>query len=288
MTLVFFLLLFPISMFGLETDSLTQNSIDSSTVSRSQKDAVLLMHSLELSNHIPFYLSDTDKTMIYDVQQMKQGAKNPVGLYILFFLLALLTYVKTAFGKDLEEMLQSFANRNIAMQFFRTRTDELTFSSFLLHVNFIVVLSLYIHFFLLRHYIADPLKSAPSIFFLIILFTFFYLIKIIAIRVLGYVFEVKEISDEYIFNFSIVCKTVGLALIPALFIFYVAPEKYFDFIFAITFLLIFGFLVMFVVRGLSTGYKMMYKSVYHFFLYVCVVEISPIFLLFKLLTKTVV
>jgi hypothetical protein len=47
------------------------------------------------------------------------------------------------------------------------------------------------------------------------------------------------------------------------------------------------FAIIFVWRGLSTGIKLMYKSVYHFFIYVCVVEISPIFLLFKLLTKTI-
>lgn len=288
MALVFFLLLFSGSAFGQQMDSLPENSIDSTTASSTQIDSAILTHSLELANYIPFYLSDTNKVVTYDVQQMNHRESNTVGLFILFFLLALLTYVKTAFGKDLEEMLQSFANRNIAMQFFRTRTEELTFSSFLLQVNFIVVLSLYMHFFLLRHYLTDTLQTAPSIFFLIILFTLFYLIKIITIRVLGEVFEAQEISDEYIFNFSIVCKTLGLTLIPALFIFYVAPEKYFDFIFAVTLLMIFGFIVLFVLRGLSTGYKMMYKSVYHFFLYVCVVEISPIFLLFKLLTKTVV
>jgi hypothetical protein len=46
--------------------------------------------------------------------------------------------------------------------------------------------------------------------------------------------------------------------------------------------------VMIVIRGLSTTYKLMYSSLYHFLIYICVGEILPIFLFFKLLTKTAI
>jgi len=165
------------------------------------------------------------------------------------------------------------------------QSSEISFSSFLLHVNFIVALSLYVQFILVNYFHVVVLESFSSIIILIFLFTFFYLAKIAALKFVGAVFEVNAECNEYIFNFSTVCKMIGLTLIPALFIFYTAQEKFFNLIFVVTIFISIALAMIFIWRGLSTGYKLLYRSVYHFFIYVCVVEISPIFLLIKLLTK---
>ena len=48
----------------------------------------------------------------------------------------------------------------------------------------------------------------------------------------GYLHHTAEVIRmeiaKYIFNFTAVCKTLGLALLPALFIFYTAQEKFFN------------------------------------------------------------
>ena len=155
------------------------------------------------------------------------------------------------------------------------------------HVYFIVVMSLYVRFILVRYFHVSTLESFSSILFINFLFTFFYLGKIAVIKVIGVLFEVSDACEEYIFNFTTVCKTLGLALLPALFIFYTAPQKFFNFVFVITVFVFASLLAVFIWRGLSTAYKLLYRSLYHFFIYVCVVEISTIFLLFKLLTKTI-
>lgn len=240
------------------------------------------------SNYTSPFFTVSNKPVVNDIQQYVRPHSNAYVFMVLVVLLLILTYVKTAFGNDLQDMLQSFINRNMAQQVFRMQPNELTFSSLLLHVNFILVLSLYLRFFLVRYYHVSTLESFSSILFLIFLFTFFYLTKLIALKLIGYVFELNEVCDEYIFNFTTVCKTLGLTLIPALFIFYTAPEKFFNFVFVTSLILVLAFAVSFIWRGLSTAYKLLYRSVYHFFIYVCVVEVSLIFLLFKLLTKTVV
>jgi hypothetical protein len=122
---------------------------------------------------------------------------------------------------------------------------------------------------------------------LIFLFTFFYLAKLITLKFIGVVFGLKEECDEYAFDYSTQCKIIGLTLIPALFVFHTTQEKFFNLIFIFTIFVAALMAIIFVWRGLSTGIKLMYKSVYHFLIYVCVVEISSIFLLFKLLTKTI-
>ncbi len=283
----FFLILFGLGLQAQEPDTLS-TSVDDTLQSLAPADLYATENYLAIGGYTSPLLSTTQKPVVNDIQQWHKHQGNIYVFAVLVLLLIIIAYLKTAFGSELEDMLQSVVNSNIAQQIFRTRTDELTFSSFLLHVNFILVISLYIRFVLVNFYHVSTLETFPAILLLIFLFTFFYAAKAFVIRVIGSVFEIKDVCDEYLFNFFTVTKTLGLSMIPALFVFYTAPEKFFNFIFIVTLVMLAGFVLLFVWRGLSTGYKLMYKSVYHFFIYVCVVEISPVFLLFKLLTKTVV
>ncbi len=226
--------------------------------------------------------------LVNDVQQYNTNRRNGFIFVLLLVLLAALTYVKTAFSKYLEEMLQAVYNRNASQQIFRSQSGEISFADILLNANFVVVVSLYARFFLLKFFHVSSLESFPTVLFLIFLFTFFYVAKIISLLFIGKIFELQQVCEEYIFNFTTLCKTLGLTLLPALFVFYTASEKFFNIIFIITVLLFGLFALIFIWRALSTAYKLMYRSVYHFFIYVCVVEISLMFLLFKLLTKTII
>ncbi len=226
--------------------------------------------------------------LVNDVQQYNTNRRNGFIFVLLLVLLAALTYVKTAFSKYLEEMLQAVYNRNASQQIFRSQSGEISFADILLNANFVVVVSLYARFFLLKFFHVSSLESFPTVLFLIFLFTFFYVAKIISLLFIGKIFELQQVCEEYIFNFTTLCKTLGLTLLPALFVFYTASEKFFNIIFIITVLLFGLFALIFIWRALSTAYKLMYRSVYHFFIYVCVVEISTMFLFFKLLTKTII
>ena len=162
------------------------------------------------------------------------------------------------------------------------------FKFILLNLNFIIAISLYTRIIFIKYAHVSSIENLQTIFFLFFLFTFFYLGKIILTQFIGNVFEVSNASAEYIYNFTTICKSLGLMLIPALFIFYTAPENFFNFIFYTSIILSTIFVLLFIWRGLSTAYKLLYRGVYHFFIYVCVVEISVVFLFFKLLTKTII
>lgn len=279
--------LFVCSSYSQAADTaFTSGGMDTTLQETNYPDSNMIQEYLETGNYRNVLLKE-DKPIVNDVQQIHSSNKNAIVFIFLMLMLVTLTYVKVVFSKDIEEMLQSFVNSNIAQQIFRTQSSEISFSSFLLHVNFIIAISLYVQFILVNYFHVVSFKSFSSILMLIFLFTFFYVAKVITLKFVGVVFEVNEVCNEYIFNFSTVCKMTGLTLIPALFIFYTTPEKFFNLIFVITIFISTAFAAIFVWRGLSTGYKLLYRSVYHFFIYVCVVEISPIFLLFKLLTKTI-
>jgi hypothetical protein len=259
---------------------------DTSVLSIVYADSNLLREYNDAAGYKSFLL-ENKKPVVIDIQQLQSSDESPIVFFLLMVMLGVLTYVKIAFGKEVEELLQSFGNSNIAQQIFRSQSGEISFSSFLLHANFIVAISLYVQFILVNYFHVIALKRFSSIVALIFLFTFFYVGKLIVLKFIGVVFEVQEECNEYAFDYSTQCKIVGLTLIPALFIFHTTQEKFFNLIFIFSIFIAAAVAIIFVWRGLSTGIKFMYKSAYHFFIYVCVVEISSIFLLFKLLTKTI-
>ena len=283
----FFFIAWAVCLMAYPTDTATMNPISGSDTLNAE-----LLDSNPLNKHagidsVQSLLVTGNKAIVNDIEQSNSSGRSAFVFLILVALLGALTYLKTAFGKDLDDLIQSVSNQNLAQQIFRTQSKEISFSTVVLNLNFIVVMSLYVRFILVKYFHVSTSESFSSILFMNFLFTFFYFGKIAALKVIGALFEVSDACDEYIFSFTTVCKTLGLALLPALFIFYTAPQKFFNFVFIIS-ILVFVFMVLiFVWRGLSTGYKLLYRSVYHFFIYVCVVEISTIFLLFKLLTKTI-
>lgn len=233
------------------------------------------------------FVEEKDKIITSNIQQMKSTQNNGALFSVLVGLLVILVYVRVAYSKVIDDLFQSILNQNMALQIFRTQSNDFTLSSFLLHINFIVAISLYAQFVFVRYFELSAFDDTSSLLFLIFLFTFFYVAKQLVVMLIGVVFDEREIASEYTYNFFSICKMLGLSMIPMLFIFYTSSASAFNVMLIVSLIILVGFALLYLWRGLSTGYKILYKSVYYFFIYVCVVEISPVFLLIKLLTKTI-
>lgn len=259
---------------------------DSMQVDSNHLDSILNQQYVDLANERSSWLQ-SEKDHLADVQQVMQPRKN-IGIVIILLIgLSAITYLKIAFGKQLEELFQSLINFNIAQQIFRTKSEELTMSSIILHANFIIVSALFAYFILTGEAQQSNSQYYSAIAFLIFLFTLFYLAKIFLLKFIGIVFELKNETDEYIFHFTTISKTLGLTLFPALFVLVFAPKHFIKVVMILSAIIFAAFFFLLLLRGLSTAGKILYRNIYHFIVYVCVVEVSMMFLLFKLLTKTI-
>lgn len=263
--------------------------------STSMADSTQMVNSLDTAS-IQFYAALINDSLWWrgsgqeyqsDVQQVMNPQKSSLIIILLLAGLAAITYLKIAYGKDLEELFQSVLNKNIAQQIFRAQSGELTLSSMVLHLNFILVFALFLQFTLVERWHPNSFQDFSVTLFLIFLFTLFYVSKLLVLKLIGVIFEVKNETDEYIFHFTTICKTLGLTMFPALFVLNFT-QKYLTGTGEIFSLIIFfAFFLLLLYRGLSTARKFLYRNIYHFIIYVCVVEISMMFLFFKLLTKTI-
>ncbi|MCW3124586.1 MAG: hypothetical protein JWO03_244 [Bacteroidetes bacterium] len=233
-------------------------------------------------------LTTGEKPKWNDIEQQRRGKNDALVFFILVALLVVLTTLKLAFSNDFNDLFRSFISSNIALQIVRSSREDISLSSFLMNGIFVIAVSVYTRFIILHFYPYSVLQNNFSIVILIFLFTFFFVAKYALLRYIGNIFDISSFVDEYLFNISAIVRTIGISMIPILFMLYASSEKYFVFIFIASLLVLCIGVVMIVIRGLSTSYKLMYSSVYHFLIYICVGEILPIFLFFKLLTKTAI
>jgi len=262
---------------SLFSDSADKAVIDTAAIGRSARSA--------------FYnsaITSGGKPTWYDIEQQRKGKNDAWIFFVLLQLLVILTILKLAFHNDFENLYRVFTNGNIASQIGRTAKDDITLSSVLMSTIFITTMSVFTRFVLLHFYPYSVLQNNFSIVILIILFTFFSIAKYVMLKYIGNIFDIVPIVDEYIFNLSAITRTIGISMIPILFMMYASSEKYFNLIFILSLIILCAGAVMIVIRGLSTSYKLMYSSMYHFLIYICVGEILPVFLFIKLLTKTVI
>ncbi len=250
-------------------------------------DTAAVRHADSVAGYTSSIVTGTRPTW-YDIEQERRTPDNTFMFLLLVTLLVVLTTLKLAFSNDFTDLFRSVGSSNIASQIVRSSREDLSLSSFLMNGIFVVAISIYTRFVLLHFFPYSALSDNFSIVRLIILFTFFFVAKFAFLRYIGNLFEIKASVDEYMFNLSAIVRTIGIAMIPILFMLYASSEKYFLFIFIASLVILSAGIVMIIVRGLSTSYKVMYSSVYHFLIYICVGEILPVFLFIKLLTKTAI
>lgn len=112
--------------------------------------------------------------------------------------------------------------------------------------------------------------------------TSFILIKVLVERLLGSVFEIDPIIENYLFQKTSYKNYFGLLLIPinALFIYTFEPNK--TVIFSV-----FGVFFILILMGLVVSFKVhqnaLRQNMFYFILYLCALEIAPYIILIKLL-----
>jgi hypothetical protein len=126
-------------------------------------------------------------------------------------------------------------------------------------------------------------KNASISYLIIAVFIIIaYLVKVIIIKLFGYIFETNKEASAYILMVYLFGNTLGLAILPLVisiaFIKQVSPSF---FIYTGIFIII-AFIIARIIRGLVIGYNSTRFSLFYLFLYLCALEILPFVVLVKL------
>ncbi|MEO8711459.1 MAG: DUF4271 domain-containing protein [Parafilimonas sp.] len=294
------------SIFGknfLNKDSVKNSPVRKDSVRKilvtdsARKDSV---RALSVKTNIPDSLTDTvkhDSVHAIQTPQKKSVQKNPVHLmqgternfndrdivfYILLFLLFFLGLIKTSFPK----YVNSIFTLSFQATFRQTQTKEKMsqnfFPAFMLNVLFVLCGGLFITLFAESNGWSKLEFWQLFIYSTVILLSI-YFVKYVVISFTGWVFNAKEAAIEYRFVVFIINKLLGILVLPLLFLISYSDDKVKSISITIVICLaIFSLAIRYLV-SLSRIRRNLSITAFHFFIYLCAVEIMPLLVIYKLL-----
>ncbi|PSR02520.1 MAG: hypothetical protein BRD50_07225 [Bacteroidetes bacterium SW_11_45_7] len=225
--------------------------------------------------------ADTLPTKMGLIQQLKEKDSNLWIAGVLVIALLIIGFVRTVFQRYFRSLFQAIVNMKQAKQIYEEQVSGLSFSAFVLNINFLLTMSLFLHLIVQELMIPFPFDRLKGYALIFGIAMGLYLVRYISLKGLYFLFPQLQEADFYNFHFFLVNKIAGIVLIPFLFLiafsgslpaliaFYGSGA-----LLAILLFVHFG-------RGVIVSRKYWQNDVFHFFLYLCVLELAPSLVIIK-------
>jgi hypothetical protein len=217
--------------------------------------------------------------------QYRTGMPVPKGnlwvLGVIVLLLVLFASLKVSFSKQLQTIVQSFFSNRILNNLNKEDNLFTSWPFLMLFVQFGFTIGMF--FYLVTQYYHMSFSDSGFRFYLSIsvLIIVLYVLKIVFLRMLGYLFNIQKPINEYVSILYLSYFNIALMFIPLVIAFALSPLKYGPYYIAISYiLLIIVFVFQFIRAGVNILSHYRFSKVY-LFLYFCALEICPILILIK-------
>jgi hypothetical protein len=219
---------------------------------------------------------------IYLVINERHSTSKDEMFYMVLGLLLFLAFIKLVFSRYFQNLFRLFFQPSFRQKQTREQLQQGNLPSLLLNLFFICSAAAYISFLLHYYHVLETgfwLLFLYSSLSLLVLYTGKYIFLTFA----GWVFNVKEATDTYIFAIYLINKILGVVLVPFTLIIAFSYPSIINVSITISILVIF---LLFLYRYL-VSYAPVRKEVkvspLHFFFYVFAFEITPLLLIYKTL-----
>ena len=198
-------------------------------------------------------------------------------------------YLFSAFHTRFNSVLKAFFTMRFANQLAREEYSLTHPVSVFLSINFLLTCSLFILQLISAKYIFSFDVQLTFLSFLAVLLcvAIVYLVKILFLKILGFIFNNPLVVSEYMFTIFLVNQVLGIGVIPIIiFIAYGQPSLANGFICAGIVLIAIAFFIR-IGKGAVSALGSGEVTLFYLFLYFCTLEILPVLLGWKLIERLV-
>ena len=217
----------------------------------------------------------------------KEEARDEYFFYMLWSLLFFYAMLRNIFAKYHDNLFVLFFRASLRQQQIKDQLLQSPIASLLFNLFFFMTMSLFIAMVARNYHYASNISFNDLWTLGFVILTFIYLVKFLVTKSLGWVLNLEKASEAYIFVVFLVNKVTGILLLPVILLISF-PNKYLlAGLVALTVLLLL-FLIVYRYRISYRQIKAEIKlSPFHFFLYLCAFEVTPLLILKKVVTHFV-
>jgi hypothetical protein len=235
---------------------------------------------IKLNPYYNFYGKPTSLS----IQKRPAYGKEAV-FYLLCGLMLFFAFIKLFFNKYLQNLFSVFFRISLKQKQMREQLLQAPLPSLLLNIFFVVTSSIYIAF-LLKIYRFNVTGSFWWLLvYCVLIVLAVYLVKFLALKFVGWVFNMREASSTYIFIVFLINKLLGIFLMPFLVLIAFSESGLVTIWITLSYIVIFLAFAYRYVSAMGPIRREINVSPLHFFIYLCAFEIIPVILIYKVLFK---
>jgi hypothetical protein len=205
---------------------------------------------------------------------------------ILITIIIAVTLLKVFYSKIFFQIFKAFVNNNTANQIVRDENLLVQRASILLSVICYLVFALFTYK-VTQYYQYDNQyigKAFAKFLFISIFIAISYSIKMISLKIFGYIYNYEKPAASYIFNLFLVNNVLGIVLLPLLILLTYFNNNYFLILLNFSLALIILFFLYRILKGILIWTSTIRYNLFYLFLYICALEIAPLLIIFKIIS----
>ena len=203
-------------------------------------------------------------------------------LFIAFTSVLLLMALKSYYQKFVTQVISTIVNFQLAEKMLREKNILVRRAFFMLNLNFFFIFSLFLLLTVKMFGIKISGNYPRDYLYICLIVLTVLLIRLFLVVLLGFVFEVRSTTTEYIHNIYLINKNIGLILLPLVFAAIYTNNSISRVILIAGLVIVFLGSIYKIIRGLQIIMKNGVLLFYSF-LYLCTLELLPLVLGSKLL-----
>lgn len=268
-------------------DSILLNASDSAIITGKAIDSVVKTFNLD-----SFYLLNKQVPLNGAVSKYLEVPFDPSQkdyvFYIIVGIFVLLCILKLLFGKYLADLIKLFFQTTFRQVSIREQLLQNTAASLSLNLFFCISFGEFIYFYGINKGWIPETHIAEYLSVIILGITLVYIFKYLMLRFFGWIFNMRSATDTYLFVIFLINKIAGFILLPATVILSLGSENIKDIVTTITFVLLALFylyraIITFPIAKTNTG-----LNVFHFFVYICALELLPLVIIYKTIQLSII
>ncbi len=236
-----------------------------------------------VDNKAPINIKEDEKGIVKQllVNQSDSGWNDRYMLYgILLFIMVALTLIINMNRRFISKIYKAAGNENVAKLSFREYQSGSNLQYYLSYALFIINMSIFIYLLLTS---LGAQKNLINLFLSFAAILGVYIVRHGVLSYMGMIFPLKKEVSFYSFNIFLYNILFGMVLIPINAVLVLGPQSINKSMLVTGCLIFFIFFIFRQLRGLSIGRSYLKSNQFHFFTYLCSVEIAPILILIKYL-----
>lgn len=202
--------------------------------------------------------------------------------YVLIFITFFLALVKNSFPKYFNSIFSLTFQATFRQTQTREQMSQNFFPAFMLNVMFILSGGLFITLFA-QYYKLTAIPFWQLFVYSTTILGIIYTIKYFVIFFTGWVFNASDAAAEYRFIVFLINKLIGVLFLPILFVIAYTNDEVKKIAITVALCIVGLFIALRYLLSLARIRRNLNLSAFHFFIYLCAIEIMPLLVIYKLL-----